>query len=130
MLTYTAHAAPIGFAFYTGSQFPAEFRNDAFVAFRGSWNRAQPSGYRVARVRFDAAGRATAVQDFATGWLMDTPPPSFTQVGPNAPPSEQNRARRPAQFGRLAGLAMAADGSLLVAEDQNGVIYRITYTGR
>jgi glucose/arabinose dehydrogenase len=130
VLTYTAHAAPIGLAFYTGSQFPAEFRNDAFVAFRGSWNRAQPSGYRVARVRFDAAGRATAVQDFATGWLMDTPPPSFTQVGPNAPPSEQNRARRPAQFGRLAGLAMAADGSLLVAEDQNGVIYRITYTGR
>jgi glucose/arabinose dehydrogenase len=117
-LTYTAHAAPIGFAFYTASQFPAEFRNDAFVAFRGSWNRAQPSGYRVARVRFDSAGRPTAVQDFATGWLIDPPP------------AEQTRAGRPTQFGRLAGLAVAADGSLLVAEDQNGVIYRITYTGR
>ena len=130
MLTYTAHAAPIGFAFYTGSQFPTEFRNDAFVAFRGSWNRAQPSGYRVARVRFDAAGRPTAVQDFATGWLMDRPPATMAETGTNAPPAERDRARRPAQFGRLAGLAMAADGSLLVAEDQNGVIYRITYTGR
>lgn len=119
-LSYTAHAAPIGFAFYTGGQFPAEFRNDAFVAFRGSWNRAQPSGFRVARVRFDAAGRPTAVQDFATGWLMN--PPAATPAPPGAV--------RPTQFGRLAGLAVAADGSLLVAEDQNGVIYRITYTGR
>jgi glucose/arabinose dehydrogenase len=129
-LTYTAHAAPIGFAFYTAGQFPIEFRNDAFVAFRGSWNRAQPSGYRVARVRFDGAGRPTAVQDFATGWLVNAPPAPLAQTGASAPPAEQAKASRPAQFGRLAGLAVAADGSLLVAEDQNGVIYRITYTGR
>lgn len=116
VLTYTAHAAPIGFAFYTGSQFPGAYRNDAFVAFRGSWNRAQPSGYRVARVRFDAAGRPTAVEDFATGWLMGSP-------------TGQAGTARARQFGRLAGVAVAADGSLLVAEDQNGVIYRITHTG-
>jgi glucose/arabinose dehydrogenase len=107
--------------------FPAEYRNDAFVAFRGSWNRAQPSGYRIARVRFDANGRPTAVEDFATGWLMATPPAHLQQPGANAPPSEQARATRPAQFGRLAGIAVHADGSLLVAEDQNGVIYRITH---
>lgn len=129
-LTYTAHAAPIGFTFYNGRQFPAEYRNDAFVAFRGSWNRAQPSGYRVARVRFDAGGRPVSVEDFATGWLLDNPPGQPDQAGAQAPATERQRALRPAQFGRLAGLAIAADGSLLVAEDQNGVIYRISYAGR
>lgn len=129
-LTYTAHAAPIGFAFYTGGNFPAEYRNDAFVAFRGSWNRLQPSGYRIARVRFDANGRPTAVEDFVTGWLMATPPAPLAQPGKAPPGPEQDKARRPAQFGRLAGLAVAADGSLLVAEDQNGVIYRVRYEGR
>ncbi|WP_439519271.1 PQQ-dependent sugar dehydrogenase [Hydrogenophaga sp.] len=129
-LAYIAHAAPIGFTFYSGQQFPAEFRNDAFVAFRGSWNRAQPSGYRVARVRFDGGGRPVGVEDFATGWLLNTPPDPLNQAGVQASASEQQQARRPAQFGRLAGLAIAADGSLLVAEDQNGVIYRISYAGR
>lgn len=130
VLTYAAHAAPIGFTFYTGGQFPAEYRNDAFVAFRGSWNRAQPSGFRVVRVRFDASGKPLATEDFATGWLMATPPASMVQPGATAPAAEQAKARRPGQFGRLAGLAVAADGSLLVAEDQNGVIYRISYGGR
>lgn len=110
LLTYTAHAAPIGMAFYTASQFPAEYRNNAFVAMRGSWNRATPSGFNIMRVRFDAAGRPTGMDEFASGWLM---------AG----------AQRPAQFGRLAGVAVASDGALLVAEDQNGVIYRISYVG-
>lgn len=129
LLTYSAHAAPIGFTFYTGSQFPASYRNDAFVAFRGSWNRAQPSGFRVVRVRFDSQGKPVGTEDFATGWLMPTPAPALTQLGPTAPAAEQTKARRPAQFGRLAGLAVAADGALLVAEDQNGVIYRISHSG-
>ncbi len=127
LLTYIAHAAPIGMAFYTGTQFPADYRNDAFVAFRGSWNRSQPSGYTIARVRFGADGRPTAIEDFATGWLMAAPPPHMQQAGSNPPPQEQARTTRPAQFGRLAGVAVHADGSLLVAEDQNGVVYRITY---
>lgn len=126
-LTYTAHAAPIGFTFYTSDQFPSEYRNDAFVAFRGSWNRAQPSGFRIVRVRFDPNGKPLSTEDFATGWLMSTPPVSMMQPGATAPASDQAKAKRPGQFGRLAGLAVAADGSLLVAEDQNGVIYRISY---
>lgn len=130
MLTYAAHAAPIGFTFYTAGQFPAEYRNDAFVAFRGSWNRAQPSGFRVVRVHFDSSGKPLATADFATGWLMATPPLSMVQPGATASAAEQAKARRPGQFGRLAGLAVAADGSLLVAEDQNGVIYRISHGGR
>jgi glucose/arabinose dehydrogenase len=129
VLTYTAHAAPIGFAFYTGNQFPADYRGNAFVAMRGSWNRGQPSGYKVLRVRFDAAGKPVGMEDFATGWLLDTPPANLQQPG-TGPQTEQLKARRPAQFGRLAGIAVAADGALLVAEDQNGVIYRISHGSR
>ena len=125
-LMTTAHSAPIGLVFYTASQFPGEYKNSAFVAMRGSWNRGQPSGYKVVRVKFDAAGKPLSIDDFVTGWLMDSPPANLQQPG-NGPPPEQNKARRPAQFGRLAGLAVAADGSLLIAEDQNGVIYRVSY---
>ncbi|RYE42226.1 MAG: sorbosone dehydrogenase family protein [Hyphomicrobiales bacterium] len=129
-LQYTAHAAPIGFVFYTGTQFPQEYQGDAFVAFRGSWNRSQPSGYNVVRVRFDETGQPRSTQDFATGWLMPQPPAFAKDPGAASPPAEQAKASRPAQFGRLAGLAQARDGSLLLAEDQNGVIYRLRYTGR
>jgi glucose/arabinose dehydrogenase len=130
LLQYTAHAAPIGFVFYTGEQFPQQYRGDAFVAFRGSWNRSQPSGYNVVRVRFDAEGRPTGTEEFAGGWLMSAPAAVASQPGPAAAPAEQDKARRPAQFGRLAGLAHARDGALLLAEDQNGVIYRISHGGR
>ncbi|WP_398498040.1 PQQ-dependent sugar dehydrogenase [Variovorax sp.] len=125
-LMTTAHSAPIGMVFYGGSQFPAEYRHSAFVAMRGSWNRGQPSGYKVVRVRFDAAGKPQSIEDFVTGWLMPAPPAHLRQPGAG-PAAEQAKAARPAQFGRLAGLAVAADGSLLIAEDQNGVIYRVSY---
>ncbi|MDM0032260.1 PQQ-dependent sugar dehydrogenase [Variovorax sp. J22P271] len=129
VLSYTAHSAPIGLVFYQGRQFPPDYRNSAFVAMRGSWNRGQPSGFKVVRVRFDAGGKPLGIEDFATGWLMATPPAQLMQPGAG-PTAEQMKAGRPAQFGRLSGLAVAADGALLVAEDQNGVIYRITYPGR
>jgi glucose/arabinose dehydrogenase len=112
--------------FYTASQFPADYRNSAFVAMRGSWNRGQPSGYKVVRVRFDAAGKPQSIEDFVTGWLMPSPPPNLREPGSGST-AEQAKANRPAQFGRLAGLAVGADGSLLIAEDQNGVIYRVSY---
>lgn len=128
-LGYTAHAAPIGMVFYTGSQFPAGYRNDAFVAMRGSWNRGTPSGYQVVRVRFDANGRPQGIEDFVSGWLIPPPPP-YTRPGPGAPPAEQQEAQRPARFARVAGLAVAADGALLIADDENGVIYRVVYESR
>lgn len=109
LLLYTAHAAPLGFQFYTGNRFPAEYRNDAFVTMRGSWNRAQPVGYNVVRVRFDAQGRPVGVEDFVGTWLTNG---------------------NQAHFGRLAGIVQHTDGSLLVADDTNGVIYRIAYTGQ
>jgi glucose/arabinose dehydrogenase len=91
--------------FYTGSQFPPEYRNDAFVAMRGSWNRRPPTGYKVVRLRFQN-GKPASFEDFLTGFLI-----------------EGGRAH----FGRLAGLAVARDGSLLVADDSNGIIYRVSY---
>lgn len=106
---YTPHAAPMQMAFYTGSQFPAEYRGDAFVAMRGSWNRDRPSGYEVVRIRF-RDGRPVALQPFVTGFV--------TREGDGW-----------GHLGRLAGMAQARDGSLLLSDDANGIIYRIAYTG-
>lgn len=105
-LTVTAHSAPIGMTYYTGAQFPAEYRGDAFVALRGSWNRRQPSGYKVVRVEFEG-GKPMRIEDFMTGFLL----------------SEQEH------FARVAGVTIAKDGALLVSDDANGVIYRVAYAG-
>jgi Raf kinase inhibitor-like YbhB/YbcL family protein len=94
-------------AFYRGGQLPAEYRGDAFAAMRGSWNRKPPSGYEVVRIRFED-GEPQAIEPFVTGFLVD----EGGEVG---------------QFARLAGLAVAPDGTLLVSDDENGVIYRISY---
>lgn len=102
-LTYQAHAAPMQMAFYTGALFPAEYQGDAFVAMRGSWNRSQPVGYKVVRLHFEN-GQPVRVDDFLTGFLVNN-----------------NRSH----FGRLVGVAVHTDGSLLVSDDTNGVIYRI-----
>lgn len=105
VLENQAHEAPIGMTFYTGTQFPEEYRDDAFVALRGSWNRFPPTGYRIARIDFQA-GEPTAIRDFVSGFLID-----------------DGRA----VFGRPAGVAIASDGSLLFTDDTNGVIYRVRY---
>lgn len=108
VLEYQAHSSPIQFRFYTGSQFPADYRHDAFIAFHGSWNRGRPVGYKVVRVRFNGVGRPTGFDDFLTGFLVDN---------------------NTAQFGRPAGIAQLRDGSLLIGDDSNGVIYRVAYVG-
>ncbi|MDQ6663285.1 MAG: YbhB/YbcL family Raf kinase inhibitor-like protein [Acidobacteriota bacterium] len=104
-LGYTAHAAPMQMSFYNGGQFPAEFRGDAFVSMRGSWNRKPASGYEVVRIRF-RSGSPVAIEPFVTGF-----------VSPEG------------EYGRLVGNAVAKDGSLLFTDDRNGVIYRLSYTG-
>jgi len=110
-LLYTPHAAPMQMAFNTGTMFPAEYKNDAFVAMRGSWNRNPPSGYEVVRVRFDSAGNPQKIEPFLTGFL----------VKGGAPDGKD------AHFARLAGLAMMRDGSMLVTDDTNNIIYRVSY---
>ena len=61
--------ATSGLAFYTGDAFPAEYRDNLFVAYHGSWNRSVPTGYKVVRIRFDASGKPLAPEDFATGFV-------------------------------------------------------------
>jgi len=105
VLEYQAHSAPIGMVFYTGTQFPPEYRGDAFVAMHGSWNRVPPIGYKIVRIGFEG-DRPVEAQDFVTGFL--------------APDGESH-------FGRPAGITVAKDGALLFSDDTNGVIYRVTY---
>jgi Raf kinase inhibitor-like YbhB/YbcL family protein len=108
---YTAHAAPMQLSFYTAAQFPTDYRNDAFVAMRGSWNRKPPSGYEMLRVRFDASGNFTAFEPFVTGFLQ---PLEGDKVG---------------FFGRPVGSTVAGDGAVLFTDDTNNIIYRVAYTG-
>lgn len=103
-LEFAAHVAPLGIAFYEGDMFPRDYRGDLFVAQHGSWDRSTPIGYRVVRVRF-ANGKPVKAEPFATGWL----------------------AADESVLGRPADVKQAADGALLVSDDRNGVIYRISY---
>lgn len=91
--------------FYTGTQFPAEFRNQIFIAEHGSWNRSWKIGYRLTLVRVEN-NRAPSYEPFATGWLQ----------GETA-------------WGRPTDVRVAPDGSLFVADDLAGAIYRISYRG-
>lgn len=104
-LMYTAHAAPLQMAFYPGDQFPAEYRNDAFVCMHGSWNRQPPCGYEVVRIKFDESGKPVKFMPFVTGFLTEGP----------------------AFFGRPTGIAMGTDGSMFIGDDTNGAIYRVWY---
>jgi glucose/arabinose dehydrogenase len=105
-LTYAAHSAPIAMVFYQGTQFPAEYQGSAFVALHGSWNRESATGYKVVRIVF-RDGKPEGFEDFLTGFLVD---------------------HEKAHIGRPAGLAVAADGSLLVGDDSNGVVYRVSFS--
>lgn len=99
------HSSPLGITFYTGSQFPARYRNNAFVTLHGSWNRSGRTGYKVVTIPIEN-GRGTGwYEDFLTGFVVD-----------------ENRV-----WGRPAGIAVARDGSLLMTEDGNGSIWRISY---
>jgi len=99
------HAAALGMRFYTGNQFPVQYHNQVFIAEHGSWNRSKKIGYRVSLVRLQD-GKAVAYESFASGWLQ----------GETA-------------WGRPADVLVLPDGSLLVADDQAGAIYRITHGG-
>jgi len=93
--------------FYSGSQFPAEYQGDAFAAEHGSCNRAKRTGYKVIRVRLKDGVPTGEYQDFMTGFVV-----SDSSV-----------------WGRPVGVTVAHDGALLVSEDGNGTIWRISYRG-
>jgi glucose/arabinose dehydrogenase len=99
------HVAPLGMKFYTGTQFPQEYRHNIFIAEHGSWNRHQFQGARIKRVIVDEAGNQAKEEVFASGWLE----------------GDKN------YLGRPADVFVATDGSLLVADDWAGAIYQISY---
>jgi Raf kinase inhibitor-like YbhB/YbcL family protein len=117
---YEAHAAAMQMRFYEGGLFPSEYRNDAFVAFHGSWNRKPPSGYEVVRLRFDSAGGFEGFEPFVTGFLQPQPDPSPPLPGAQPLPPDGFIARP-------VGLTVSNDGSLLIGDDSNNVIYRVAY---
>ncbi|MFN6568710.1 sorbosone dehydrogenase family protein [Dendronalium sp. ChiSLP03b] len=107
---FQAHSAALGLQFYDSRTFPEKYRNGAFVAFRGSWNRDRGTGYKIVFVPFNAQGRSLGYyEDFLTGFLLN---PSV-----------------PTTWGRPVGLLVLPDGSLLLTEEANNRIYRIQYTG-
>ncbi|MBC6492296.1 PQQ-dependent sugar dehydrogenase [Flavihumibacter stibioxidans] len=114
IMAFPAHMAPNALLFYTGNQFPAKYRNGAFIAFHGSWNRAplKQEGYYVVFVPFQNGKPTGNWEVFADG---------FAGV-------EEVKSPRDAKH-RPCGLAQGADGSLYVTDDVKGTVYRITYKG-
>lgn len=100
LIDLQAHSAPLGLAFYYGDSFPEKYRGDLFVAFHGSWNRREPTGYKIVSIDMDTL----EVRDFATSWLQGS-----------------------IVLGRPVDIVVANDGSLFVSDDNAGKIYRIYY---
>ena len=103
-----AHSAPLGITFYNGSRLPARYRGGIFVAYHGSAYRSQLTGYKVVFIPIQGT-HAGQPQDVVTGWL----------------PSDGSSV-----WGRPVGLLVAADGSLLISDDEAGVVYRLATAGR
>jgi glucose/arabinose dehydrogenase len=99
-----AHSAALSVAFYDRDAFPADYRGDAFVALHGSHSRPQRTGYKVIRVRMNAGRPTGEYEDFMTGFVVDND----------------------SVWGRPAGVAVTQDGALLVSDDANGTIFRVT----
>ncbi len=101
-----SHTASLGFEFYKADDFPASYHNGAFVGQHGSWNRKPLSGYKVVFIPFDSVGKPQEPQDFLTGF--------------KDPNSEED------VYGRPVGVTIHNDGSLLVNDDDSGVIWRVS----
>ena len=104
---FQAHSSALSVAFYDAQAFPAEYRGDAFVALHGSHSRPGMTGYKVVRVRMKNGTPTGEYEDFMTGFVSDAS----------------------TVWGRPAGVAVMKDGALLVSDDANGTLFRITYGG-
>jgi glucose/arabinose dehydrogenase len=106
VVEFTAHAADLGMMFYTGSQFPAKYKNGVFSAQHGSWNRTVPTGAQVMFTPVNEDGTVGETEVFASGWLADSGE----------------------YLGRPVDVAQLPDGSILVSDDLAGAVYRISYS--
>lgn len=99
-----AHSSTLDLVFYDADAFPTEYRGDAFATLHGSWNREERTGYKVIRARMKDGKPTGEYEDFMTGFVLD----------------------KDTVWGRPAGIAVARDGALLVSDDANGTIFRVT----
>jgi glucose/arabinose dehydrogenase len=107
-LLFESHSAALGISFAKGEMFPEKYRNGAFAAFRGSWNRNAGTGYKIVFIPFDGNNKPVGhYEDFVTGFMLDP-------AGPKV-------------WGRPVGVLSLPDGSLLFTEEGNGRVYRVTY---
>jgi glucose/arabinose dehydrogenase len=102
-----AHSSVMTLAFYDAPQFPARYREGAFVALRGSSGRSKRTGYKIVFVPFKGGEAAGGYEDFLVGWMLGEDSPEV--------------------WGRPVGLAVLKDGSLLVTDDGAGRIWRVTH---
>lgn len=102
-----AHSAPLGIAFAPEEGWPEEYWYNAFVAYHGSWNRSEPTGYKIVRMKLDAQGRYLGQEDFISGWLTETGD----------------------ALGRPADILAMSGGTIYISDDTAGVIYRVSYVG-
>jgi glucose/arabinose dehydrogenase len=107
-LLFESHSSALDLVFYDGQQFPEDYRGDAFVALKGSWNRSDPTGYKVVRVPFKDGRPEGGYENFVTGFWV-------------------SGSERAEVWGRPVALAVTKDGALLVADDTGGTIWRIAH---
>ena len=98
------HTAALGMRFYTGNMFPKTYKNAIFIARHGSWNKSNKQGGDVVVVKLNKDGSVLSKEPFLTGFIEDNK-----------------------YVGRPVDVMVAKDGSLLVSDDWNGAVYRITY---
>ena len=102
-----AHSAPLGLAFVPEEGWPEEYWYDLLVAYHGSWNRSEPTGYKVVRIKLDEHGNYEGTEDFITGWLMPE-----------------------GALGRPVDILTQPGGLMYISDDKAGVIYKVTYRGK
>jgi glucose/arabinose dehydrogenase len=108
VLKLGAHVAPLGMRFYTGKMFPAEYKNNIFIARHGSWNRNTKQGYDIYRVVLNDQGKVTKAEPFLSGFLID-------------------EKADPPMWGRPVDVLVMKDGAMLFSDDYNGIVFRISY---
>lgn len=106
-----SHSAPIGLTFLADADVPEDWRDDALVTLRGSWNSAQPTGYKVVRIEFENGAPTGRYINFLTGFRIDTPNPDGS--GPAT------------VWGRPVGVAVGADGAVYVGDEIGGTVWRV-----
>ncbi|GGK37516.1 PQQ-dependent sugar dehydrogenase [Salinarimonas ramus] len=107
-LLFEAHSSAMNLAFYDEEGFPEDYRGDAFVALKGSWNRADPTGYKVVRVPFENGEPEGGYENFMTGFWVEGD-------------------ERAVVWGRPTDVAVMPDGALVVADETSGTLWRVTY---